>query len=500
MQDASLETVPPSRRPYLLAACLLGLIGASLRLVELASYAFWLDEAWVALSTRAIDLAQWWLSLCITPVLWAIALKGLSFLPIPPEASLRALPFAFGVATLPAAYILGHRLAGHELGGLLALGAVALDPSSIAFSKMLKQYSAEAFFALLSFLALARALDARDLLSLLWLAAVLVIGVGFANSQVLVAPPLLAVLLFDASSGRDARHRRRTLVAAAAIGALIAIEYFFVLAPRLGPGLQQYWAKQLGVPVGSLRASSMFAIHALSSTFAPGLGGVGAAVGTVALIAAAVRDRVVRLIALALAWLTAELVGLGVAGRFPLGVERLMLFYTTAFLVIAVAGMARLARPWTDRLSPARNAAIAVAILIVLAAPRDWRLIAQPRVVEDAGPLVRLVETTRAKDEPILLNNLAFFAFAFYEAPPPALIPAPAGVGFWPLPVDPGVQALDVAAARRALRSGRRIWFLGSHLSEEERERVRSELVALGSVQVEERRPGAILLRIAPDA
>ena len=95
------------------AACVVGLVGVVLRIATVGRPGFWNDEAWVALSTRVSGVAQFLLSLSVTPVLWAALLRPLALLPLPPEISLRLLPFAFGVATLWLAWRLGWRLVDH---------------------------------------------------------------------------------------------------------------------------------------------------------------------------------------------------------------------------------------------------------------------------------------------------------------------------------------------------------------------------------------------------
>src|SRR5262245_55620836 len=123
-------------------ACALGLVGLVLRLHDFGQLGFWNDEAWVAIATRTTDPRQFLLALGVTPIGWAAIMWLLSFLPGPPEVTLRLLPLGFGLATLWLAWRLGGRLAGNPLGGLLALALVAFDPVSIAWCQQLKPYTA----------------------------------------------------------------------------------------------------------------------------------------------------------------------------------------------------------------------------------------------------------------------------------------------------------------------------------------------------------------------
>jgi hypothetical protein len=179
-----------------LVAVLAAAVGIGYRLHELHRYAFWNDEAWVALSTRVDRVDQILLVVACSPALWTLLLQPLALLP-DPELSLRLLPFAFSVATLWLAWRLGRRLAGHPLGGALAVALVALDPTSIQYAKRLKQYSAEAFLMLAVLLL---AVDvARDGRHLRWLVVVLLVGLVVSNAQLLATPPVLAALLLVAA-------------------------------------------------------------------------------------------------------------------------------------------------------------------------------------------------------------------------------------------------------------------------------------------------------------
>ena len=163
-----------------------------------------------------------WLAIAMTPVAWAASVKLASATLGGSELALRTVPFTFGCLTLWVAYRAGRRFAGHELGGVLALAVVAFEPLAIGYAKVLKQYTAEAFFALLAIDRAAAFAERRTRRDLVVLALVLVVGVGFANTQLFLAPPILAALLLDASGGatavrfvardrdRRGRHRRRS--------------------------------------------------------------------------------------------------------------------------------------------------------------------------------------------------------------------------------------------------------------------------------------------------
>jgi hypothetical protein len=90
-----------------LVAMLLPLAVVARRPGYLFSHAFWLDEGWVADSLRA-PLHQLRLLTSSTPIGWTILLRLVP--PIGPPERLRALPLAFAVLSVVAAYLFGRQL------------------------------------------------------------------------------------------------------------------------------------------------------------------------------------------------------------------------------------------------------------------------------------------------------------------------------------------------------------------------------------------------------
>ena len=55
----------------------IGLAGVVLRLWGFGAYGFWIDEAWVAISTRVTGVGQTLLALSATPLGWGLLLRPL---------------------------------------------------------------------------------------------------------------------------------------------------------------------------------------------------------------------------------------------------------------------------------------------------------------------------------------------------------------------------------------------------------------------------------------
>lgn len=482
------------------AACVVGLVGVVLRIAAVGRPGFWNDEAWVALSARVSGVAQFLLSLSVTPVLWAALLRPLALLPLPPEISLRLLPFAFGVATLWLAWRLGWRLVDHPLGGLLALAVVAVDPVSVVWSQQLKPYTAEAAMALLALLAADRVARRARTADVVRLALVLTLGTALSNVQLLVAPPILAALAGHAAVRGD-RPTVRRIVLAGVVVALWDVAWFASFMRSWLQPMQGYWSSH-AAPLAHPAALLAFTHQSFALLLGPGLGVDGSWLtlgGLVVLLA----WPGARWAGLALLLLAAELIVLSVTGSFPLDVQRTGLFVSTVFQVTTAAAAGALAaRLWSSR--PLRPVAIALLLLFGFAILRDheWPPYEQVRA-EELGPLVQRMERERQAGDHILLYQASLFVWGYYQARTPTLEASEALAGLFMVRVeDPDVTLLrsddaDEAIAH-AFTGARRVWFLGSRFRPGDEALIRSRLATRGRIVREDHGERALLLLLEP--
>ncbi|HWP66584.1 MAG TPA: glycosyltransferase family 39 protein [Candidatus Limnocylindria bacterium] len=467
-----------------------------MRANDLGAFGFSNDEAWVALSTRVEGTAQYWLAIVMTPIGWAAVVKGLSLVHVS-EAALRLVPFAFGVATVALAYRAGRRFAGHRLGGVLAMAAAAFDPLAIGYAKVLKQYTAEAFFCLLALDRAAVFARRRTPRALLVVAAVLALGVPFSNAQLVVAPAVFGALLLDALVRRDARAARTVLAAGAAVGAWACGYCLLLVRPRLPSATDPYWSTQQYLPFAWSALEAGWT--RLAWSLRPALGATTTIVALAALATGCLVRRQ-RVVAVALVLLLLEIAGLSLLGVVPVSQPRVLLFLTTSLAAFAAAAVGGLvARAWRRPLLGVA-ATIALALLAVdFARAHPWRRSIRPLFVEDAGPLVRLMEQQRRPGDVVLLHLKTIFIHAYYQRAVPRLVPArDVSTGFLPVRapstrlVKESTVAAEIAAARVAHR---RAWLVASRLRREEELRLRRKIRGGGAAVVrEERRPGAFLL------
>lgn len=227
-------------RPYLTAVAVALICGVAVyfRFYDLGGRDLWTDEAWVALAAmkptarEALAAGQSTPPFYLLSVWAAVQLWGHS------EVVLRGLSFLFGLGTLVVIWRLGRALLEIP-AALLALVAVAFSPIMVYYSKELKQYSGDAFFAVLVVWLAERLRTSQGERGWLALALAGVVGLGFSHALIFTLPVVGAVLW--ATRSRD-RRGRLALVGGAWVLAF-ATYYVVFIQRELDPGLVAYWTQ-----------------------------------------------------------------------------------------------------------------------------------------------------------------------------------------------------------------------------------------------------------------
>lgn len=499
----------PHARPFRRAgwralAWVLAIAGLCFRLQDLGRYSFWNDEAWVALCTRVQGIEQFWLAVSITPILWAISLKVLSLGVAAPEFSFRLLPLLFSCLTMWVAYGLGKRLTGHEGGGILALAVVAFDPLSIGYAKLLKHYSAEAFFGLWAFACAHRFARRRSRGDLVRLSLTLTIGLGFANAQLFVAGPILAALLASALLRRDWSIATAVVLAAGAVAVWDVMYFKLVMAPHLVPGLGQYWA---GAYVsGSAGEAVSSVVRSVVDLLGWAWGARGMAAALVCLLAFFLFVAEHRALIVGVFLLVGELACASYLRVVPLGMPRLMLFLLTLLSLHGAVALAWVTgRLWSGRLWPV--AVVGIGLLLAdFGVHHRWALQGDvPRREvhrpEDLGALVAFLEEGRGANDGVLLYDRSAYVYAYYQRSTPVLVrDSSRTVGYRPRIDSPRVVLVSganaQAAAARAFAGRGQVWLVGSRFRAGDERKIRQELAAYGTPVLEMRRARALLMLV----
>ena len=479
----------------------LGFAGIAVRLTELGTWGLSNDEAWVALATRVHGFEQFRLAIAMTPVAWITLVKLATAVFGHAEVVLRSVPFVFGCLGMWAAYRAGWRFAAHPLGGILALAVVAFDPLAVAYAKVLKQYSAEVFFCILAIDRAAAFAESRARRDLVVLSLVLTLGLGFANSQLFLAPPVFGTLLLDAFARGDRRSLRDLVLATAIVGAWDLAYFLGLMAPRLPStvaALDPYWGRQVYLPTRPVEAAGIL-WERLRWALEPALGRYGYPVAMLCLGAAALRPRR-GVAAMVLVLLVVELSILSMLHQIAVSQPRILLFLTATLGAFGAAAIATFILRAMAHLVTAAVAAIGLALLgSGFVASHPWRALVHHIYIEDAGRLIREVERERQPTDVVLLHQATLFIYGFYQQATPVLDAMPTvSTGYLPRLADPHVVMVNDSnlpeRARAAMRASPRVWFLASRLRSGREKRNREFLSSLGTIVIDHRRPGAFLL------
>ena len=443
-------------------------VASLMRAPALAPSSLWLDDAWVAMASRAEGLD----SLLVVPTAKGFAALLGAWFDVSGFSELRAqlLPFAFGVAGPAALYLVAVRVCRlPRAAALLAAAVLAAAPMHVEYSTRVKQFSLDALLTV-AVLALGWRVVERPGNPRRWwqlagggLAAVIL---SAAAAPVVAAAVVAGVL---AGGARAGWKPAATFVAGAGLFWLV------VLRDAVTGDLRRYW-EHAYVPLGAGWAGDVVgALADLLDGFSP----LPVPLTAIALVAAAVvlaarRPHVAAFLILPLV----AAVALATVELSPLGGGR-----TDIWLYPALAlGVAVAARPLPAPLLAA--AALAVVVLAPSAGPYP---------VEDVRPLIEEMEAARRPGDAVLLYPAARFAYALYTPAPVSLHESGEASGFSSVVHDRAVHVIDRNTVTDGTGDAERVWLLATHWRSDLAD-IRLVLHEDGWASVEtRRRPGAWL-------
>lgn len=234
------QNLATSRRQWgipILVLCLIAL-AAFFRLVDLSARNLWTDEAWVALAVLKNTPGEVLAAGQSTPPFYLLTIWALTQVFGHSEAVLRALSCCFGLGTVLLFWPLARTLTA-PAPAVVGLAAMAFSPIMVYFSKELKQYSGDAFFAVLLLLLTERLRAAQGKRGWLLLGLAGMLGLGYSHSLIFILPVALASLWF----GLPFPQRARVTLIAAWWSAAFAFLYFWYFRHQVDPELVGYWSK-----------------------------------------------------------------------------------------------------------------------------------------------------------------------------------------------------------------------------------------------------------------
>ncbi len=308
----------------------------------------WLDETWVAISTR-LPLSDIGRATSATPIGWSLLLRLVSF---GGDQRLRMLPLLFAALTVIAAYGYARSLPWRGVGqarlaAVLAGSAALLIPSSLARND-LKQYTCDAFVTVVILWCGSSFENSRSgfrggVVRKRLAALVVVVCAGFLFSAVsaFAGAAALGCILAVALAERRWCDARWVAAFGGGTGAVLVVIFLVFYRPGLPPGLNSYWdAYYLPVGSGWGASWSYLLTHGRAMSGFLGTGPLWAGVLTVG----AGVVTLVRLgrttTATVVPALLAIMILLGALKQYPLIDERTSYFLTTALAVTASIGVA----------------------------------------------------------------------------------------------------------------------------------------------------------------
>jgi hypothetical protein len=454
---------------------------------------FWNDEAWVAVTTR-YPLSQLPAITSSTPIGWSVLLRAVT---LHPDQASRLMPLAFAGAAVVIAYWLGRRIGWRQpeasvAAGLLAALGVLLVPAMLMRSD-LKQYTADAFFALLALALTSRLEREWTRRGLAALSVAVWGGMLFSDAVAFAGAAAFAALCLTAVARRAWRQLAEAAVAAAGTVVLMLGVYEAFDARAVVPGLTAYWSAYY-LPAGhGLHAAVTFVTAKFAAVHGDfGLGPVWLAVPLVVagLITIFRLGRPATAITAALLW--PEMLALSALRKYPfldLRTSTFLFAITAAVAAIGLVGVCSLLRPWLRGAAAAAVVAAAAAAAFVVGAQPYARSHLIP--YEDVRDQARYVAAHAAPSDLILVNLNSNWGFAYYwPVGQPSRWPDTAvALGYEAyFPDQPRIVVVrnrDVAGVDAALsqaltqarrRRCARIWLIRTHLSAAERAAWRTAL------------------------
>ena len=444
---------------------------------------FWVDEAWVAVSTRT-SVSHIFTVTSASPVGFTWLLR---LVPTPGGQDLRLLPLLFAAMAALAAYAFARtlRLLPFVAGGLAA-GAALLSPAMLVRDD-LKEYTADAFVMLVGLALLSWVESEWSRRRVITMASALVVLAFVSNVTLFVA----AIGLPSVTVVQALRRRWTAALESAAVtvvaGLLLLIVFLVFDGGTQTASLKAYWnGYYLPHHLSSAYHYIDYRIHALLPYFGIVhlwlllllvLGGLGVLAWQGRWATAAVLPLVALL-----------LVVLSFFQKFPLLEQRTSTFLVTASVVVAAIGVAGVAT------IAARHVHLLLGVGIAIAAVSAYLPGALPYVdshripYEDARDQVIYVQSHRGPEDVVLVDQGASYAYGYYAKAAFGIVKA-TGIGFsivYP-PADRTVvlvyrQPKDVQAGFEQAWSlvsqhpGARLWVVLSHVPSYEMQAWNAEL------------------------
>jgi hypothetical protein len=503
-------------RPTLeqLAVLVLGLLVLLVHDVEyMLRQSFWTDEAWVAVSTR-FPLSQLRETTSSSPIGWSALVRLVT---VSGTQTSRLLPLAFAGAAVVTAYWFARRLGwrwevASVAAGLAAALGVLIVPAMLVRDD-LKQYTAEAFTALLTLALTSRLEREWSRWGLVALSISIWAGMLFSNAVAFVGVAAFAALCIIQAAHRAWRRLAEAATASLGTGVLMLAVYAAFDARAVMPlNASTYWPHYFLPLSQGLRASAAFVIGQFEGVRADfGLGPWWLAVPLVVagLVTMFRLGRPATALAVIVIW--PEMLALSALKKYPflnLRTSTFLFAITVVVAAIGLVGLCSLLRPWLTGWLAAGLAVVAVIAFLVGAQPymRSHQI---PN--EDVRGQALYVAGHAAPGDVIVVNLSSNWGFAYYwPTGTPArradLVVKQEYEAYFPrqpriiVARDRDLAAVNAALSQALARAKRhtcaRVWLVRTHMNPSERAAWASALSGQGQSSTRVGRDGLSVIRV----
>jgi hypothetical protein len=468
----------------------------------------WRDEDWVAVTLR-VPFDRILSLTSTTPVAFTALLR---VTPHWSPSSLRLLPLAFTVAAVVPAWYLGREIDRYGwLTRVVLAAGVAFAPAMLVRHD-LKQYTAEAFDALIVVWLLARLEAEWSRRRLVVLAAALAASTLLSNGAMFLGPAVLACLALVLAVRRDVRRLGELARVGLATLAFDLIVFFAVDRQADTPSLRAYWTA-FYIPTSDGIANALHFIHFRAGAELQSVG-LGPSLVVVALVVAGmvtlVRTGFPALALVVPATAVEQLVAAG-AHRYPLWDPRTSTWFSVLVTVMALIGVSGVTRAAWSRLRRPRSTAgfslglagmLAVVLLVAgLAGPylQAARVAVDTTTpLEDVRGQVQTIEAEQRPGDVVVANTDAGFGLSIYWPAQPLLVSDQARLETFRITYPPAdrvvvaatistvaeINAVRTAVAMAGTSPGARVWVVMSHWHPVERATMIAALLRYGTLSV----------------
>ncbi|MDQ6697561.1 MAG: hypothetical protein M3Z46_08905 [Actinomycetota bacterium] len=449
-----------------LAAC-----AARLRWDRFGASGLYLDDAWVAISTRVNGLNDLLRIGSSSPGFVLFLARPWTFLFGSSTTSLQLLPFVLGVIAPPLCFVVARAWKIRFGPAVLAGALLAVSPIHRMYSANFKQYTAEAIASLLllwggSFVVA----EPGDRRRWIWLVVGCIAATVFSMSETIVALGVLSGAAL-ATAQRDQAKIPRVAVVAIESYLLVAVAWYAVaLRPHLNSALYTFWHAKF-IHLGNGFATVPRQVFARLQSLLAGFSGLDPRLMMVMIAAAAVALLLGRpALGIAVIVPTGLALVLALGEVAPIGTGRTDIYLYPTFALLLSAGIDQIVRALPRRTAGPTGLATAAIAGLILARTQPGLT---PYVSENMRPLVQRLEREKRSGDTTIIYPLASFSYGLYtrsavhiradEAFPMSFFVQPDDPRSFVLPMDRTHPSRYAHSIDIMTRGQHRVWLIGTH-------------------------------------